>query len=57
MIALSTDWCWEEFMAIEDDEKSWVLSILAHYVVDGDNAPKVLRDLASNTSKDVAKSE
>jgi hypothetical protein len=57
MIALSTDWCWDEFLAIEDDEKSWVLSILARYVVDGDKAPKVLRDLASIVQKDVAKPE
>jgi len=57
MIALSTDWCWDEFLAIEDDEKSWVLSILARYVVDGDDAPKVLCDIASIAQKDVAKPE
>ena len=47
LVALNTDLCWDEFLAIEDDEKPWALSVLAHHVVDGDDAPKVLRDLAS----------
>ena len=46
LIAMSSDWCWDTFLAIEDDEREWALTVLADYLVDGDNAPQALRDWA-----------
>jgi len=42
LIAVSTDWCWDKFMAIEHPEKAWAISELAKWVRDGDWAPHVI---------------
>ena len=44
LVAISTDWCWEKFLAIDDPLRGWALGVLAGYVTDGDGAPKVVAD-------------
>jgi hypothetical protein len=44
LIAISTDWCWEEFLAEAHPEREWALEVLAGYVIDGDDSPKILKD-------------
>ena len=44
LVDLSTDWCWDQFLALDDPERDWALDTLGTYVVDGDNAPQILRD-------------
>ena len=43
LAAVSTDWCWDEFLALDDPERDWALDVLAGYVVEGDDAPEFLR--------------
>ena len=44
LVDLSTDWCWDQFLAMDDPERDWALDTLGTYVVDGDDAPQILRD-------------
>jgi len=44
LIAISTDWCWDDFLQIDDAERDWALDILAAYVQSDDEAPDVLRE-------------
>ena len=50
LIAVSLDWCWDEFLALRADyptELEWALGVLADHVMDGDDAPKVIAKLAA----------
>ncbi len=51
LVAVSTDWCWEQFLAIRLREKKWALDTLAEYVQDGDNAPDALWKRAKKTEE------
>jgi hypothetical protein len=43
LIAISTDWCWKEFSAMEADPLfPWAIETLAAWVTEGDNAPYYL---------------
>jgi len=42
LIAVSTDWCWPEFMAIKSKERKWAIKTLAAAVTIGDGAPEIL---------------
>jgi uncharacterized protein YjbI with pentapeptide repeats len=43
LIAISTDWCWKDFLAIDHPEKEWALKELAKWVQPNDGAPKILQ--------------
>lgn len=44
LILISRDWCWNEFVAVLDDNaKNWLGSVFASYVKDGDDAPDIVR--------------
>lgn len=43
LILVSRDWCWDQFLAIEHEQREWALGVLRQYVKDGDGAPDVLR--------------
>jgi hypothetical protein len=45
-VLLMRGWCWDKFVRLDDPLKEWALEALSQYVVDGDNAPKVLRKYA-----------
>ena len=50
LIAVSLDWCWDEFLTLRHDypaELEWALGVLAAHVVEGDNAPAIIAKLAS----------
>jgi hypothetical protein len=42
LIAISTDWCWDQLLQIDHAEKEWALRTLAACVVEGDSHPAVL---------------
>jgi len=42
LVAVSIDWCWSQFSAIEHDERAWVIATLTRYVQPGDGAPDIL---------------
>ena len=42
LVLVSTDWCWQKFLAIDDPLRDWAISVLRDYVQDGDRAPDVL---------------
>ena len=44
LVDLSTDWCWDQFLALDDPERDWAIDTLGTYVIDGDDAPQILRD-------------
>jgi len=46
LILLMTEWCWDKFLKLDEPLAEWALDVLAGYVVEGDNAPAVLRRLA-----------
>jgi len=46
LVLISRDWCWEQFLALDDPLTDWALDVLAQYVRDGDNAPDALRQAA-----------
>jgi len=43
LVLISRDWCWEQFLALDDPLRDWALDTLAPWVKDGDGAPKELR--------------
>ena len=43
LVLVSRDWCWDQFLAHDDPQREWALSVLRKYVRDGDGAPKILR--------------
>ena len=42
LVAVSIDWCWSQFSAIEHDERAWAIATLTRYVQPGDGAPDIL---------------
>jgi hypothetical protein len=44
LIAISTDWCWTQFLAIDTDLRDWALDELSKWVQDGDDAPAAVRE-------------
>jgi hypothetical protein len=45
LILVSRDWCWNNFVALSSDPLwQWAIDTLATYVIDGDNAPEILRN-------------
>lgn len=51
-ILISHDWCWKEFLAIDDPLKKWALTELTKWVKDGDNAPEILKKMAAKSAHD-----
>ena len=47
LILISHDWCWADFVKLHDPLQAWAFSVLADYVQDGDNAPKLLARYAN----------
>jgi hypothetical protein len=43
LILVSREWCWSEFLALEDPETEWALGVLRKYVIEGEVAPGYLR--------------
>jgi hypothetical protein len=37
------EWCWSNWAAWEHPEKAWALRELARWIVDGDDAPEIVR--------------
>jgi hypothetical protein len=48
LILISTDWCWEDFLALKISPKlkKWALDTLAQYVTEGDRAPEAIASRA-----------
>jgi uncharacterized protein YjbI with pentapeptide repeats len=46
LILVRTDWCWKDFLGLDDPLRDWALESLAEYVQDGGEAPEVLRRIA-----------
>ena len=44
LILVSRDWCWDKFLKIGDPLQDWAIDTLQQYVVDGDGAPKALKE-------------
>jgi hypothetical protein len=44
LILVSRDWCWDQFLAIEHEQREWAIATLAEYVTEDDGAPQVLVD-------------
>lgn len=43
LIAISIDWCWTEFIAINDPLTDWAIAVLAPYAENDPNAPSVFK--------------
>ena len=43
LLLICRSWCWDKFIAIDDPLKEWAFSELRGWVLDGDNAPEVLK--------------
>lgn len=41
-VLVSHDWCWRQFLALDDPLREWALGVLRSYVHDKDGAPAVL---------------
>jgi hypothetical protein len=50
-ITISTDWCWQKMLSIEHGQKQWAIDTLIPWLQDGDNAPDVLRQLATKRAE------
>ncbi len=46
LILVQRNWCWDEFLALDDPLQGWAVNALAEYVTDGENAPPVIRAAA-----------
>jgi len=44
LFLVTRDLCWPDYLALDDACKAWALDTLSGYVVDGDDAPAVLRN-------------
>src|SRR6267142_1600166 len=42
LVLMRRQWCWDDFMRLNDPQMSWALETLSHYIVEGDNSPDVL---------------
>jgi hypothetical protein len=47
LILVSRDWCWDDFIPMNDPLSGWVLETLAKWVVKGDSAPTPLKAAAN----------
>ena len=43
LLLVCREWCWEQFAAIDDPLKAWAFEELQYWVIDGDDAPDVLK--------------
>ena len=43
LIAISTDWCWNKFLSIEEPLRDWALETLAPYAQDDASAPNAVK--------------
>jgi len=46
LVAVSVDWCWDRFLAIEHPQKQWAINELTKWVRPEDGAPQVIREAA-----------
>ena len=53
LLLVCREWCWTEFLALDDPLREWALEALAEHVQDGDGAPEVLRRIAEQRTKPV----
>ena len=51
LILVSRDWCWNQFLAIEHEQRNWALETLAKCVTEGDGAPEELVRIAASLQK------
>jgi Pentapeptide repeats (8 copies) len=40
LVAVSPDWCWEKFLALDHPEKTWALGVLRGYLRPGQTLPE-----------------
>jgi len=43
LVAVSTDWCWGQWLSLEHTERAWAITELAKWVRPDDGAPEVIR--------------
>ena len=43
LVAVSTDWCWGQWLSLEHPERVWAITELARWVRPDDGAPDVIR--------------
>jgi hypothetical protein len=48
LISISTDWCWNKFLSMDDPMKEWALDTLAKYVTEDDGAPEEIHAIHQN---------
>ena len=46
LVAVSTDWCWDQWLSLEHPERAWAITELAQWVRPDDGAPEVIRAAA-----------
>jgi uncharacterized protein YjbI with pentapeptide repeats len=46
LVAVSTDWCWDQWLSLEHPERAWAIAELAKWVRPDDGAPEVIRAAA-----------
>ncbi|HEV3343078.1 MAG TPA: pentapeptide repeat-containing protein [Pirellulales bacterium] len=51
LILVSRDWCWDQFLEIDDPLREWAIETLAKFVQPDDSAPEVLADAAEKLRK------
>lgn len=42
LVAVSTDWCWDQWLSLEHTERAWAITELAQWVRPDDGAPDVI---------------
>jgi hypothetical protein len=55
LIRISTDWCWDKFLAIDDPMREWALSVLRPFAADDPDAPEILRTQGGDDVSSVEK--
>lgn len=48
IVAVSTDWCWRDFLEVDYPGKDWALGVLRGYIVEGDTHPEELDEEIAN---------
>jgi hypothetical protein len=57
LILISTDWCWDKFLAMDHPLRAEALTELARWITDGDGAPDCVRELIATAPNDDAPGE
>ncbi len=55
LISVSTDWCWNKFLAVEHDLREWALDELAKWVQETDSAPPVVTSRVKTEDVEVSR--